>query len=287
MSLELGPACFVRPETLHPRSEVQLKLGGQGLVHCSDLGGLAIVLQSCLATLHATLRLHPHVPLCQPPLWACILQLRQSVAGHYVVVFDPLDGSSNIDAGISVGSIFGIYAPSEDCNIEVRLPKRNQAPLSLGLHCHAMHGCAVTACRFSGACSACSQAADQGGSMPRKFQAQASHTLVCYDAHVTWRYDVLAPASRQLLNFQPKHNHLIAGRTAGAGHGQPREDDGELHHQRLPARQQPAVRRVLPVQLSHQLCAHHRQGHHGLHLRLHGGRVHHVPPQYQGLPCSP
>lgn len=28
-------------------------------------------------------------------------------AGHYVVCFDPLDGSSNLDAGISTGSIFG------------------------------------------------------------------------------------------------------------------------------------------------------------------------------------
>jgi fructose-1,6-bisphosphatase I len=34
-----------------------------------------------------------------------------------VVVFDPLDGSSNLDAGISTGSIFGIYEPSEECNI--------------------------------------------------------------------------------------------------------------------------------------------------------------------------
>ena len=30
--------------------------------------------------------------------------------GHYVVCFDPLDGSSNIDAGISTGSIFGEQA---------------------------------------------------------------------------------------------------------------------------------------------------------------------------------
>ena len=37
-----------------------------------------------------------------------------------MVVFDPLDGSSNIDAGISVGSIFGVYAPSEDCSVSVR-----------------------------------------------------------------------------------------------------------------------------------------------------------------------
>lgn len=29
--------------------------------------------------------------------------------GIYIVVFDPLDGSSNIDCGVSVGTIFGIY----------------------------------------------------------------------------------------------------------------------------------------------------------------------------------
>lgn len=29
--------------------------------------------------------------------------------GKYCVVFDPLDGSSNIDCGVSIGSIFGIY----------------------------------------------------------------------------------------------------------------------------------------------------------------------------------
>lgn len=29
--------------------------------------------------------------------------------GQYCVVFDPLDGSSNIDCGVSVGTIFGIY----------------------------------------------------------------------------------------------------------------------------------------------------------------------------------
>ena len=29
--------------------------------------------------------------------------------GHYAVIFDPLDGSSNIDANVSIGTIFGIY----------------------------------------------------------------------------------------------------------------------------------------------------------------------------------
>lgn len=34
---------------------------------------------------------------------------RQYQKGHYVVVFDPLDGSSNIDANVSIGTIFSIY----------------------------------------------------------------------------------------------------------------------------------------------------------------------------------
>ena len=29
--------------------------------------------------------------------------------GKYAVVFDPLDGSSNIDAGVNIGTIFGVY----------------------------------------------------------------------------------------------------------------------------------------------------------------------------------
>lgn len=34
--------------------------------------------------------------------------------GEYVVVFDPLDGSSNIDCGVSVGTIFGIWRRPSD-----------------------------------------------------------------------------------------------------------------------------------------------------------------------------
>eukprot|EP00448_Togula_jolla_P000816 CAMPEP_0170602844 /NCGR_PEP_ID=MMETSP0224-20130122/18605_1 /TAXON_ID=285029 /ORGANISM="Togula jolla, Strain CCCM 725" /LENGTH=475 /DNA_ID=CAMNT_0010927705 /DNA_START=56 /DNA_END=1483 /DNA_ORIENTATION=+ len=39
--------------------------------------------------------------------------------GNYVCVFDPLDGSSNVDAGIAVGTIFGIFkeADVEECKI--------------------------------------------------------------------------------------------------------------------------------------------------------------------------
>lgn len=36
-----------------------------------------------------------------------IIELNEN--GHIVVAFDLLDGSSNIDANINVGSIFGIY----------------------------------------------------------------------------------------------------------------------------------------------------------------------------------
>lgn len=38
--------------------------------------------------------------------------------GGYVAVFDPLDGSSNVDAGIPVGTIFGIFANAEECSID-------------------------------------------------------------------------------------------------------------------------------------------------------------------------
>ncbi|KXZ52918.1 hypothetical protein GPECTOR_8g296 [Gonium pectorale] len=44
--------------------------------------------------------------------------VEETYSGNYIVVFDPLDGSSNIDAGISVGSIFGIYEPSEECPLD-------------------------------------------------------------------------------------------------------------------------------------------------------------------------
>lgn len=36
--------------------------------------------------------------------------IEDAYRGRYCVVFDPLDGSSNIDAGVNIGTIFGIYA---------------------------------------------------------------------------------------------------------------------------------------------------------------------------------
>lgn len=48
------------------------------------------------------------------------VDIADAYGGDYIVVFDPLDGSSNIDAGISVGSIFGIYEPSEECPLDAQ-----------------------------------------------------------------------------------------------------------------------------------------------------------------------
>lgn len=36
-------------------------------------------------------------------------QIETEKRGKYVVCFDPLDGSSNIDCLVSIGSIFGIF----------------------------------------------------------------------------------------------------------------------------------------------------------------------------------
>jgi fructose-1,6-bisphosphatase I len=40
---------------------------------------------------------------------ALFMRSEQSTGGGYCMVFDPLDGSSNIDCGVSIGTIFGIY----------------------------------------------------------------------------------------------------------------------------------------------------------------------------------
>lgn len=41
--------------------------------------------------------------------------VEESYSGNYIVVFDPLDGSANIDAAVSTGPIFGIYASDQEC----------------------------------------------------------------------------------------------------------------------------------------------------------------------------
>ena len=42
--------------------------------------------------------------------------------GNYIILFDPLDGSSNIDVNVSIGTIFGIFKrKSEETNIDLLL----------------------------------------------------------------------------------------------------------------------------------------------------------------------
>jgi fructose-1,6-bisphosphatase I len=42
----------------------------------------------------------------------------EAISGDYIVTFDPIDGSSNIDAAVTTGSIFGIYSPGE-CEVSL------------------------------------------------------------------------------------------------------------------------------------------------------------------------
>ncbi|CAK8530253.1 unnamed protein product [Lathyrus sativus] len=48
---------------------------------------------------------------------AIIVPLSQR--GKYIVVFDPLDGSSNIDCGVSIGTIFGIYMVKDTNSVTI------------------------------------------------------------------------------------------------------------------------------------------------------------------------
>eukprot|EP00747_Dinoflagellata_sp_TGD_P137280 gnl/TRDRNA2_/TRDRNA2_175667_c0_seq2.p1 gnl/TRDRNA2_/TRDRNA2_175667_c0~~gnl/TRDRNA2_/TRDRNA2_175667_c0_seq2.p1 ORF type:complete len:478 (-),score=93.70 gnl/TRDRNA2_/TRDRNA2_175667_c0_seq2:400-1692(-) len=50
--------------------------------------------------------------------------VEESYSGKYVAVFDPLDGSSNIDAAISTGTIFGIF--EEGTPGECTIPDENE-----------------------------------------------------------------------------------------------------------------------------------------------------------------
>ncbi|KAH8553937.1 fructose-1,6-bisphosphatase [Umbelopsis sp. PMI_123] len=40
--------------------------------------------------------------------------------GKYIVTFDPLDGSSNIDCGVSIGTIFGIFRVEDDGTVGMK-----------------------------------------------------------------------------------------------------------------------------------------------------------------------
>jgi fructose-1,6-bisphosphatase I len=53
--------------------------------------------------------------------------------GKYVVVFDPLDGSSNIDVNVSIGTIFGIFRKKEEeCSLVDNLLQKGRDLIAAG-----------------------------------------------------------------------------------------------------------------------------------------------------------
>ena len=51
----------------------------------------------------------------------CLLLLSFLKNGKYVVLFDPLDGSSNIDVNVSIGTIFSIYRRNSEIGTEATI----------------------------------------------------------------------------------------------------------------------------------------------------------------------
>ena len=52
--------------------------------------------------------------------------------GKYIVAFDPLDGSSNIDCLVSIGSIFSIYRKVITHNVYLfRLERKSEITIGL------------------------------------------------------------------------------------------------------------------------------------------------------------
>ena len=58
-----------------------------------------------------------------------IIEVPPNMAGNYVVLFDPLDGSTNIDANVTIGTIFSIYRRCREKEVirrDVLRPGREQ-----------------------------------------------------------------------------------------------------------------------------------------------------------------
>lgn len=65
--------------------------------------------------------------------------VEETYSGNYVVVFDPIDGSANIDTALTTGSIFGIYGPDKQClfaDDDDPLPTVTIFPCHLSSFCH-------------------------------------------------------------------------------------------------------------------------------------------------------
>ncbi len=57
----------------------------------------------------------------------------EKLKGNYIVFFDPLDGSSNIDANVSIGTIFSIYRTQDNQNIkDIQLLRKGAEQVAAG-----------------------------------------------------------------------------------------------------------------------------------------------------------
>jgi fructose-1,6-bisphosphatase I len=50
-----------------------------------------------------------------------VIEIDTAHSGKYIVTFDPLDGSSNIDCLVSIGSIFAIFRKLGDGKVSFNL----------------------------------------------------------------------------------------------------------------------------------------------------------------------
>ncbi|XP_012260279.2 fructose-1,6-bisphosphatase 1 [Athalia rosae] len=72
-----------------------------------------------------------------------VIEVEIGKQGKYIVCFDPLDGSSNIDCLISIGSIFGIYKKLEPSNVAPTAKDALQAGKNLVAAGYALYGSAT------------------------------------------------------------------------------------------------------------------------------------------------
>jgi fructose-1,6-bisphosphatase I len=71
-----------------------------------------------------------------------VIVVEKEQRGKYIVCFDPLDGSSNIDCLVSIGSIFGIWKKSTDDHVEPCLDDALQPGNKMICSGYALYGSA-------------------------------------------------------------------------------------------------------------------------------------------------
>lgn len=71
-----------------------------------------------------------------------IIIVNKEQRGKYIVCFDPLDGSSNIDCLVSIGSIFGIWKRPNDSDDEPTLKDALQPGRNLICSGYCLYGSA-------------------------------------------------------------------------------------------------------------------------------------------------